>query len=271
MKTALAVMLLFATMVVAYADESYGPDSGTPSGASVTEVKQQLEIAAANFETLSTQPASPERTQLVEREIQKTNVYLTKTNVVKQTLSKSQLVRMLKDLGYLRSGASTWGRNEVNFCLQEKILAGRTDGTTPASAEWKRFCTREELATGLSRVYQAIDGKISDHDKNVDTHAAAFSQHNADENAHGGIMAKQSADRTWLWILSALGLAAAIAWLLRRRNPAAAAAPTVFPTTDVLPPVIPGGGAQVAPAAKTGLYNVPTNTPARNGSGIQLY
>lgn len=273
MRYLLAIIITVAAMSAVLGQDysGLGPDAGTPAST-------QLAIAAENIERLSTWSPSPERTEALDNEVHVTCQFLTEQKVINNTLTSSQLVQMLKDLGFLKSGASTWGKNEVAFCLKEGILVGRTAGTTPESAEWKTYVTREEFATGLARADRRTDEKVR----------TAVGNHNADSTSHPDI--RQTDDWQWYWLrLVGILLGAAILiWVLaqlfrwwRRRRPVPAPAPVVPVAPAPVLPVAPGppGPPAAAPPAVPAVAPaplwvpappVPAIVPAKNGTGIQL-
>lgn len=231
-----------------------GQETGAPTPTVVPagltpEEHQYLATTARNLEILASRPFSRERHAEVRREVNVTNNYITQRHIVQQVLSPSQLVQMLKDLHYLRSGASTWGKYEVKFCLDEGILVGRNKGATPASAEWKMFVSREELAAAQARQDRRVDGKI----------AGAIAAHNMDNTSHLDI-------RRWLsiidhkvnWIIIVpiilfliWLLCHFLRWLWRRLHPAPPPPPVVPVVAPIVAPapVPPGlGPAPVPPA-----------------------
>jgi len=275
------LMVIFFAATVAARSEELTSNAGTPAC-------EQLAIAAENIETLTTWSPSPERTEALVNEVHITNRFLTEQKVIKQTLTSSQLVQMLKDLGYLKSGASTWGKNEVAFCLKEGILVGRTAGTTPESSEWKTAVTREEFATGLARADRRTDEKVGE----------AVGNHNADIASHPDIRRTDNWQWFWLRLIGILlgfailiwALARLYRWWRRRRTPvppapvvvlpAPAPAPVIMivpaPVIPVVPApiVVPAPVPPVVPAVAPAPFWVPTPgapiVPAKNGTGIQL-
>lgn len=151
------ITFLFTLLFVLFTGISY----------SENEVVKELGITAHNFTALSTWPQSAKRTKSLDTEVSDTNGYLMSKKVIVRPLTKSEMTKMLKDINLLVAGGkSTWGKNEIKFCLDEKILVGREKGTNSSSLDWKKALTREEFAAGLARMERRIDN----HDNNKSAH-----------------------------------------------------------------------------------------------------
>lgn len=215
----------------AAAPDSSDPGMQTPiaPGANPTAADRlYMDQTAQNLDTLgrAAQAATtPEQAQqvsdAVDNEVNITNNYLVRREIIRQELTGSQLLGLLKGLGYW--GGSTWGKAEVQQALESKILLGRFDGTTADSNEWRTFLTREEFAVGLMRTLAQAkafakaytDGAITDHNLNAGAHSAI--QQRLREEMHQGDVPGNFA--FWmLCILGAIALLGLLWWLIWGRH-----------------------------------------------------
>jgi hypothetical protein len=240
----------------------------TPEQSAVEEAREHLAITAQNLNSLgrAAQVATtPEQIQKVSDEVVNetniTNQLLVEKKVIRQELTTSQLIVLLRKLGYW--GGATWGRSQVDRALREKILVGRTLGTTSSSPEWRTWLTREEFATGLMRTLDRSK-KYTDE---------AIGTHENDPYAHPAM--RRSLDRQidsetwwgkwgfWLALLALILALLALVELWRRRRNAPVVVPPFAPFVAPAPiaPVVPGGG---------GAPVIAIPAPMANGTGVRF-